>query len=49
MGGIIVHCAVMDANTGISVASVGVVALRVGVVEVVEGSENEKLKNLDGK
>jgi hypothetical protein len=33
------------------VASVGVGALRSGaveVVEVVEGSENEKLKNLDG-
>ena len=51
VGGIIVHCAVMDVDTGVSVASVEVDALRSGaveVVEVVEGSENEKLKNLDG-
>lgn len=45
VGGIIVHCAVMDVDTDVFMASVEVDALR---VEVVEGSENEKLKNLDG-
>ena len=49
VGSIIVHCAVMDVNTDVFMASVEVDALRVGAVEVVEGSENEKLKNLGEK
>ena len=49
MGSIIVHCAVTDVNTDVFMASVEVDALRVGAVEVVEGSQNEKLKNLGEK
>ena len=42
MGGIIVHCAVMDVDTDVFMASVEVDALRSGAVE---GSEKRKIEN----
>ena len=40
VGGIIVHCAVMDVNTDVFMASVGGVALRSGAVEGRGKTEN---------